>query len=225
MSKRYEDIKFYALRLAVEEGEVRFSEVYNFAKKGGPISRKTISKILKEFVEKGQLEKIVSKVTRRMAYKATELGVKNYAIEQAFSWMESFLDRLSQETGFKMEKASFDTLANMLESFGSGLAIAFIAGLLMIRRYGEGAHEKLIATTSDCISEAYGKFLREVGLHLVKKEDFDQKIKEIVKRYYTKFEESKLELIKTKPEALRIPEISAVENELKSFLQGESAEK
>jgi hypothetical protein len=211
--------------MAVEEGEVRFSQAYNFAKERGPISKKTVAKILKGMVKEHELEMTISKITGRRAYKASETGAKHYAIEQVFSLLQNFLVRYSQTTGFKIENLSFDDLITVLEMFGKGLAFSLIASITALRSYAEVCHEKQISIIADLMGEAYSKFLCQIGLNLIKREDFDQKSKELIEKYNAEYEKLKGELLKIKPEVLSVPEVSACENILKNLIRNEGMQR
>lgn len=218
---RYREVEFQALRLAVDEGEARFGDVYYIAKRNGPISKKTISKILKNMVFEGLLQRIISKTTRRRAYKATELGTKRYLLDQSFSWMVDYLSRFSQVVGFEIENASTKSLISALEGFGEGITLAFILALVEINKFeNEDYKKRAINVMAEAFGEACDKFLSEIGLYFVKKEDLEDRCKEWVKnKFYPGFKELKREMSKIKHGLSSVPEVLVMENMLREFVQ------
>jgi len=127
--KRYEDIKFQTLCLAIARSEVRFKEVLEIAKKLGPVSRKTVSKYLALMGEEGLIKGGRSKKTHRNAYKPTAKGMGWYFNKELLISRDKFL----AEARLKAENISTEDLIDFLEGLSFGFLMNFFDILIKVR--------------------------------------------------------------------------------------------
>ena len=161
------------LHLAVEKGDLRFKEAEKALKRFGIKSSRTVSKHLHKVVDEGLLEKFESEKTKRPAYRATPLGLKYYALWQAFNLWRSLLTRI-QDAGI-MDSASADDPLIELKMTFTGLFSSLVYFIPEIRAIdNKKQQEQLLNIYIDCITELYNKLLKQKMIKLLDREDADR---------------------------------------------------
>jgi hypothetical protein len=127
--KRFEEIKFQTLCLAVAKSEVRFKEVLKLAKDLGPVSRKTVAKYLALMGEEGLIKGGISKKTHRNVYRPTAKGMGWCFNKELLNSRDKFL----AEAQLKAENVSTEDLIDFLEGLSFGFLMNFLDILIKVR--------------------------------------------------------------------------------------------
>lgn len=208
---RHKELMFQVLRVAVENGELRFKEALKLAEQYGEVkSRKAVSHFLKNMVEEGYLEKKVSEKTKKPIYGTTLVGAKYYWLIQAFNWIRSFMERYKE---LRSISDSAEDLIKNLEGSSLGLLSSFVLFLPTIKEIKNKKHRaNIVNFYIEYLTEAQNKIWKEMADQLIQKEDLGESCKKWVAKYfYPKLKEFKGNISK-------LPEVSLVYRILDEFL-------
>lgn len=208
---RHKELMFQVLKVAVENGELRFKEALKLAEQYGEVkSRKAVAHFLEKLVEEGYLEKKTSEKTKRPIYGPTLVGVKYYSLIQGFNWLRSFTSRYKEA---HPTSDSAEDLMKNLEDFSLGSLSSFVLFLPTIRDIRNEEHRaNIVGLYIDYLTEAQNKIWKETADQLIQKEDLGKSCRKWVTNYfYPKLKEFKGDVSK-------LPEVSLVYRILDEFL-------
>lgn len=200
-NSRFEKLEYEILNLAVERGEVRFKNVYKLAQASyAPISTKTVAECLHKMVDEEYLEKVISEVTKRPAYRITPRGMEEYWVWRIAKDLRELWVPVRSVIGYKNKEGFTETIVGRYETALKWLQTFFLCFLPRIKEIdNKQIRERALTMITGLNGRLYAEICMYFGRSLLAREDAEEKIAKRFQKIYCEYEAFKNQFLDAHP--------------------------